>query len=149
MNLTFSSFLFLLYSSPFGLVLKSLREDEKAAEALGISPFWNFLKAFTIASSIAGVAGALYASYVTYIDPTSFTLNESIFLVTILLLGGSGNKKGPFFGVLIMIIFPEVLRFLGLPDSIAANLRQMIYGIGLVLLMYFRPQGIAGDFEVK
>lgn len=145
----FCTFLFLIYDSPFGLILKSLREDEKAAEALGRYAFLHFLKAFVIGSSIAGISGCLFASYMTYIDPTSFTLNESIFIVTILLLGGSGNKLGPFFGVLVMILFPEILRFLGLPDSIAANLRQIIYGLGLIILMYFRPKGIAGEFEVK
>lgn len=148
-DLIFCSFLFLLYNSPFGLILKSLREDEKAAEALGKSSFSYFLKAFVLSGSIASISGALFASYMTYIDPTSFTLDESIFLVTILLLGGSGNKIGPFLGVLIMILVPEALRFLGLPDSIAANLRQIIYGIALIVLMYFRPKGMAGEFEVK
>lgn len=149
LNLIICGLLFLLYDSPFGLVLKSLREDEKAAEALGKSSFSYFLKAFVLSGSIASISGALFASYMTYIDPTSFTLDESIFLVTILLLGGSGNKIGPFLGVLIMILVPEALRFLGLPDSIAANLRQIIYGIALIVLMYFRPKGIAGEYEVK
>ena len=149
LNLIFSGFLFLLYKSPFGLILKSLRENEIAAQSLGISPFKEFSKAFTVSGGIAAVSGSLYASYITYIDPTSFTLDESIFILALLLLGGSGNKKGPFWGTVIMILLPEGLRFLGLPDSIAANMRQIIYGLTLILLMYFRPQGIAGEFEVK
>ena len=148
-NLIFLSFLLLLYSSPFGLVLKSLRDDERLAESLRKPPFKNFLYAFTISGAISAVAGALYASYVIYIDPTSFGIEESIFQVSILLLGGSGNIKGPFVGVLFMVIFPEILRFLGLPDTIAPNVRQMIYGALLITLMFIRPKGLAGEFVVK
>ncbi len=141
--------LFLLYSSPFGLSLKALREDELSAEAMGKSAFSFFMKAFTISGAFAAIPGALYAGYVTYIDPTSFTIDESIFQVALLLLGGSGNKLGPFVGTVVMILLPEALRFVGLPDSIAANMRQVIYGLTLVLLMLFRPQGIAGEYEVR
>ncbi len=143
------SILFLLYSSPFGLSLKALREDELSAESIGKPAFSFFLKAFTISGAFAAISGSLYASYVTYIDPTSFTIDESIFQVSLLLLGGSGNKLGPFIGTVLMILLPEALRFVGLPDSIAANMRQIIYGLTLVLLMLFRPQGIAGEYEVR
>ncbi len=149
LNFIFLGILFLIYDSNFGLILKALREDEISCESLGKSSFSYFHKAFVISASIAAVSGALYASYMTYIDPTSFTLNESIFVVTILCLGGSGNKNGPILGVLVMILLPEFLRFIGLPDSIAANLRQIIYGLILVILMFKRPQGIAGEFEVR
>jgi len=142
-------FLGILYRSPFGLALKSLREDEKAAESLGKSAYHHFLWAFTIGGAIAGIAGALYASYITYIDPTSFTLDESIFQVVILLVGGAGNLIGPTLGTIFMILLPESLRFLGLPDTVAANVRQIIYGGILILLMYFRPQGIKGDFKIR
>lgn len=148
-NLIVLSFLFVIYKSPFGLALKSLRENERAGEALGKSAFWCFLQAFTLGSGLTATAGALYASYVTYIDPTSFSLNESIFQLAVLLLGGSGNIKGPLTGVLFMIILPEVLRFVGLPDTIAPNVRQIIYGGLLIVLMFLRPQGIAGEFEVR
>jgi len=135
--------------SPFGRALKAIREDEVAASALGkkISSFKIW--AFVIASGIAAIAGVLYAGYITYIDPTSFTLNESIFILTVLLVGGSGNLKGPFVGTLFMVILPEALRFLGIPDTVAPNVRQMIYGASLCLLMYFRPQGIAGEYKFE
>lgn len=149
LDVIFLTLLFILYKSPFGLVLKGLRDDERAGEALGKSAFRNFLYSFTIGSAFVAIPGALYASYVTYIDPTSFTLEESIFQVTVLLLGGSGNIKGPFVGVLFMLILPELLRFLGLSDTIAPNVRQIIYGALLVLLMFTRPRGIAGELEVK
>lgn len=141
--------LFLLYRSPFGLSLKALRENERAAESLGISAFRQHLSALVVAGACSGIAGGLFASYVTYIDPTSFGLKESIFIVSLLLLGGSGNIRGPILGVVVMILLPEALRFAGLPDSIAPNMREIIYGLTLVILMYWRPKGLAGDFALR
>jgi len=148
-DLIFLFLIFTLYKSPFGLALKSLREDEIAAQSVGKSPYKYFLYSFIIAGSFSSVSGSLFASYVTYIDPTSFTLSESFFQVAILILGGSGNIKGPFFGLIFMIIFPEILRFLGLPDTIAPNVRQIIYGLSLLILMFIRPKGIFGEYEIK
>lgn len=142
-------FLFKLYRSPFGLSLKALRDDEIGAQSIGISARKQFLRAFTIAGAFIAIPGALYACYVTYIDPTSFSLEESIFQVVILSLGGTGNRKGPIIGVLFMIILPEILREIGLPDTIAPNVRQMIYGAVLVFLMFVRPQGLWGEFKPK
>ncbi len=141
--------LFVIYKSPFGMAVKALRDDEMAAEGLGKSPVHLFLYAFVISGMTASVAGGLYATYVTYIDPTSFTLDESIFLLSILLVGGTGNRIGPFVGVVFMILLPEALRFLGLPDTVAPNVRQMIYGLTLILLMFLRPQGIAGEYKIR
>ena len=98
---------------------------------------------------MAAIAGALYAGYMTYIDPTSFTIYESIFILSMILIGGTGNIKGSVTGVILVILIPEMLRFLGLPQSIAANVRQMIYALLLVILMYFRPQGIAGEYKFE
>jgi branched-chain amino acid transport system permease protein len=140
--------LLLLYRSPFGLSLKALREDERAAESLGIPSFWRYFATFGIAGACAGVAGALFASYVTYIDPTSFSLRESIFLVTLMLLGGSGNVKGPLAGVLMMVLLPEALRFLGLSSTLAPNVREILYGAILIALMFLRPQGLAGEYRL-
>ena len=135
----------ILHRSPFALALKALRDNELAAAGLGKSPFANFAAALVIAAFCGGLSGGLYATYVTYIDPTSFTLDESIFLVTVLLVGGGGNRKGPFMGTVFMLLLPEALRFVGLPDAVAANVRQIIYGVILITLMFLRPQGIAGD----
>ncbi len=143
---------FILYRisfSPFGRVLKAIREDEMAVSALGKKIPSFKIWAFAIAAGVAAVAGSLYAGYVTYIDPTSFTLDESIFILAIILVGGSGNLKGPIVGTVFMIILPEALRFLGIPDTVAPNIRQMIYGALLVVLMYFRTQGIAGEYKFE
>jgi len=136
-----------LYSSSFGLVLKAIREDELSTISVGKDVRKFKILAFAISGGIAAIAGALYASYITYIDPTSFNLDESIFILSVVIVGGSGNLKGPIIGTLLMILLPEGLRFLGIPDSVAPNLRQIIYAMVLILLMMFRPQGLAGEYK--
>ena len=74
---------------------------------------------------------------------------KSIFILSALFIGGIGNTKGPILGALFVVLLPELLRFVGLPDAIAANLRQIIYGLVLVLIMYFRPKGISGKTVLK
>lgn len=137
-----------LYFSPFGLVLKAIREDELSAISIGKNVRKFKVLAFAINSGLAAIAGALYAVYVTYIDPTSFTLDESIFIFSIVMVGGSGNLRGPLIGTLLMILLPEGLRFLGIPDSVAPNVRQIIYALVLIILMRFRPQGLAGEYKL-
>lgn len=148
MNAVVLPLLFALYRSPFGKALKALRENEAAASALGINPRRLYLQAFMWSAAFAALPGAFYASYITYIDPTSFTLKESIFIAATLLLGGSGNRIGPLIGVVLMLLLPEALRFVGLPDAVAHNLREIIYGLMLAILMYLRPQGIAGEYRM-
>ena len=135
--------------SPFGRALKAIREDELTAGVMGKNVPALKIWAFVIGAGIASISGALYAGYITYIDPTSFTLDESIFIIAIVLVGGSGNLKGPIVGTFFMLILPEALRFLGLPNTIAPNMRQMIYGLLLIFLMRYRPQGIAGEYKFE
>lgn len=138
-----------LVKSPFGRTLNAIRADETMVQALGRDTVAFKAWAFFISASVAGLAGVIYASYVSYIDPTSFTLNESIFIISALFIGGIGNIKGPILGALFVVLLPELLRFVGLPDSVAANLRQIIYGLALILVMYFRPQGLWGKTILK
>lgn len=140
---------FRLIHSPFGRTLRGIRDDELSMKALGKNVTALKIQAFAISSAFIAIAGFLYASYISYIDPTSFNLDESIFILSALILGGLGNIRGPVIGALFVILLPEALRFLGLPDSMAANLRQIIYGLALIILMRFRPQGIAGTYAIK
>lgn len=141
--------LYRLVKSPFGRTLNAIRADETMVQALGRDTVAFKAWAFLISAAVAGLAGVIYASYVSYIDPTSFTLDESIFILSALFIGGIGNIKGPILGALFVVLLPELLRFVGLPDSIAANLRQIIYGLALILVMYFRPQGLWGKTILK
>lgn len=136
-------------SSPYGRILKAMRSDELSVKALGRNTI-NFKSwAFFLSAAFSGLAGLIYASYVSYIDPTSFTLDESIFIISALFIGGVGNIRGPLLGATFVVLLPEILRFVGMPDSIAANMRQIIYGLALVLVMYFRPKGLWGESVLK
>jgi len=100
-----------------------------------------------VSAALASIAGVLYATYITYIDPTSFTVNESIFIISIVIIGGAGNLKGSVVGAVVLVMLPELLRFVGLPNSVAANIRQMLYGGLLVVFMLWRPRGFIGEYN--
>ena len=139
----------LLMWSPFGRALQAMRDDELAARSLGIPVDWLKLQAFALASSLVGVAGGLYAAYVSYIDPTSFSLNESILMLSMVIVGGTGNVRGPLVGAAVLILLPEALLFLSLPDAVAANVRLLAYGLLLIIMMHLRPQGLAGKYRYR
>ncbi len=134
--------------SSFGRVLKAIREDEFALQIFGYKVSSFKLSIFVISAAIAAIAGSLFASYLTFVDPSTFTLLESIFILSIIILGGLGNLRGSMLGALIMVLLPEILRFVGMPDEIAAQMRQLIYGIILILLMLFKPQGLIGEYKL-
>ena len=136
-------------NSPFGRILKGIREDEIATESLGKNVNRHKVLVFMIGAFFAGIAGSLYAHYITFIDPSSFTIMESITILLMVVFGGMGSIKGSFVGAAILVILPEMLRFLGMPSSIAAPMRQMIYGLLLLLLMLKRPQGILGRYRFR
>jgi len=139
----------LLLASPWGRLLKALRDDELAARGLGKNTRIAKVQVFAIASGMVAVAGALYAAYVGYIDPSAASLDESVLFICMVIVGGVGNFRGPLVGALILLAIPEALRFLAIPDAIAANLRLMAYGVLLVVMMHFRPQGLAGDYRIE
>ena len=132
--------------SPFGRVLKSIREDDALVALTGKDVRFYKVLVFVIGSSVASVAGVLYVHYITFIDPSNFTVMESIFILSIVILGGAGNLWGPLLGAILLVSFPELLRFLGIPTSAAANIRQILYGLALVACMLWRPQGLVGEF---
>lgn len=125
-----------LTKSPFGRNLIALSEDEIFSKSLGKNVSNLKVISFTIGAMIASLAGVLYAYYVSYIDPTSFTVDESIFILSIVIIGGMKNLKGAALASLLLIIIPELLRFIGLPSNVAGNARQIIYGLALVIVMF-------------
>lgn len=138
-----------LVNAPFGRVLKAIREDEVYAQAMGKNVTKYKVLVFVIGAALAAVAGGLYATYITFIDPTSFTVSESIFILAVVIVGGAGNLWGSVLGAVLLVTIPELLRFVGMPSSIAANVRQIMYGSLLVLMMMFRPQGVIGEFAFR
>lgn len=137
----------LLVKSPFGRLLRAAREDDLAAAALGKNVPHIKTIAFALGAAMAAVPGGLFAGYLRYIDPTTFTLTEAIFILSIVVIGGTGSLRGPIVGAVFMVLLPEALRFLQLSDAAAANLRQVIYGLLLVVLMRFHPQGLLGEYK--
>lgn len=138
-----------LIHSPFGRALKAVRDDELSTQAVGRNVTSLKIWAFVVSSGFIGLSGFLYASYVSYIDPTSFNLDEAIFIISAVIIGGTGNVKGPVIGAVFVVVLPELLRFVGMPDSVAANMRQIIYGLMIIILMRLRPQGLAGEYALK
>jgi len=138
----------MIVNSSFGRVLKAIREDEKAIQIFGYKTHHHKLVIFMISAVIASVAGSLFASYISYIDPSSFNLNESIFILSIIILGGLANNKGVIWGAVFLILLPEALRFVGFPTDVAAQMRQVVYGLILVFLMLYRPQGLMGEYKL-
>lgn len=133
-------------SSPFGRVLHAIREDEVFAQSLGKNTLRFKVVAFAVSAALAASAGSLYAHYITFIDPTSFTVMESILVISMVIIGGAGSRWGPLVGAVVLVTLPEILRFVGLPNAVAANLRQIIYGLLLVLMMLLRPRGLVGKY---
>ncbi len=134
--------------SSFGRVLKGIREDEEVLSVFGYSVGYYKLVIFSISAMLAAIAGALFASYITFIDPSSFSINESIFILSLIILGGLSSNRGAVLGACVLVILPELLRFVGLPPDIAAQMRQILYGLILILLMLHRPQGLMGTFRM-
>ncbi len=140
-----------LTTAPFGRALKVVREDEYVAQALGKNVLSLKIRAMTVGSVIAGLAGALWAHYITYISPSDFTLNETILVLLCVVLGGRGTNWGPLLGAFVVVFFQESLRFLPIPtefNRFLAPLQGMIYGGALVYLMLKRPEGLLPEYRM-
>ncbi len=134
--------------SSFGRVLKAIREDEKALSVFGYRVDRFKLAVFVITGGIAAIAGGLYASYISFIDPSSFTVTASVFILSMTVLGGLGRPEGPVLGAALLIIMPEVFRYIGFSPDIAAQMRQLFYGLLLIVLMLKRTQGLIGQYKL-
>jgi len=133
-----------LTESPFGRVLHAIREDDVLARSLGKNDRYFKSVAFAVSAAAAGGAGAIYATYTSYIEPSIFTITESILVLSMVIIGGAGRLWGPLLGAALLVLLPELLRLIGLPDTVASNLRQLFYGAALVGLAMLRPDGLAG-----
>ncbi|MBC8180526.1 branched-chain amino acid ABC transporter permease [candidate division KSB1 bacterium] len=122
--------------SPFGRILIALSEDEIFTQSLGKNVHKAKVISFTISAMFAAIPGVLYAHYISYIDPTSFTIDESIFILSIVIIGGMRNMFKIALAAAFLVLLPEALRFLGMPNNIAANMRQIIYGAILIFVIF-------------
>ncbi len=140
-----------LQHSRLGRAWVAIREDEIAAKAMGINTRNVKLLAFSMGASFGGVAGAMYASFIGSITPEAFSFNESILILAMVVLGGIGHIRGVVVGAVLLAALPEILRFAVEPAQKAifghvvidtAILRQLLYGLALVLTMLYRPAGL-------
>lgn len=124
-----------LQNSRIGRALLALREDEIACQAMGIDKTRVKLTAFALGSTWAGLVGVIFAAKTTFINPSSFTFLESAMILSIVVLGGMGSIPGIIIGAFLLILLPEYLRAF-------SDYRMLIFGIIMVIMMIFRPQGI-------
>ena len=135
----------LLVRGSFGRSLMAIRDSESAAQTYG--KHVNAVKTLSVAVSagLAGVAGSLYAFYMSFINPESFMLEMSILLMAMVIIGGTGTLFGPIVGAALLMSLPAALTYLPfLPPSELGTIQQIIYGLAMVLLMMFRPGGLVG-----
>lgn len=133
-----------LKRSTFGRAIISIREDEIAAETMGVNLFRYKLFSFTIGAGIAGIAGTLFAHSQQFLHPSNFTFMWSVVILVMIILGGLGSITGSIIGAVVLTLFPEALRFFG--ENIA-QLRMTIYSLILIVLMLWRPTGLFGTHE--
>jgi branched-chain amino acid transport system permease protein len=126
---------YLIVNSAIGRAWKCIKRDEITADVSGINVYGYKLLAFAASGGIAGIAGALYASFMTFVSPETFDLNQSITIITTAILGGAGTLIGPLLGTGILTVLSESLRDF-------QELRLIIYGLILVVFIVFMPQGI-------
>ena len=124
-----------LQNSRIGRAWVALREDEIACEAMGVDPTMAKLTAFALGSTWAGLAGVVFAAKTTFVNPASFTFLESAMILSIVVLGGMGSIVGVIIGAFILILLPEYLRAF-------SEYRMLLFGLIMVVMMIFRPQGI-------
>lgn len=134
-------------SSPFGRALRVLREDEELVSSLGRNPMVLRCKCFAVSAAMAASAGSLYAHYISYIEPSNFTIAESVLILSMVIVGGVDSIVGVVVGAFILNLLPEALRFLGLPPLLAASIRQMIFGAALIGILLMRPRGLVGRYD--
>ena len=134
-----------LVRSSFGRSLKAIRDDETAASAFGKNVAVIKTLAVAVSSALAAVAGSLYAFYLSFINVESFTLDTSVYLMAMVIIGGTATLFGPLIGTILILLLPAALTYLpGLPQTEIGSIQQIIYGLAMVLLMIFRPGGLWG-----
>ena len=143
------SFFFFFQSTPFMRLLECIRDRELGAVSLGKNVSYYKFICNSVAAAFIAIAGSLFAVYNSYIDATSFTLNESILIVNMILIGGTGNLIGPIFGACFYVMLPEATRLIPIDSTKGASLQMIIYSLILILIVRFKPNGLFGKFKFE
>lgn len=134
----------LLMRSPYGRILNAIRQDEIAVVAAGRRVLSAKLGVSAVSGAYAGIAGALYAAFVSFIDPQSFEIHVSVLILTMVVVGGARTLAGSIIGPFLLMAVPQLLSLIDLPSTMLGPTRQLAFGVILVAFMLWRPQGIAG-----
>jgi len=135
--------------SPFGRTLEAVRDDELATKMLGKDTKKIKAISMMMAAFLAGLAGSLYAHYITFIDPSSFALMQIVPIISIVIIGGLASLPGTLLATIILILLPEPMRFIGFPSSIVGPMRQILYAVILLAVLLYRPKGFWGKVELE
>ena len=130
-----------------GRLLMAIREDEVAAESMGVNTTQGKVRAFAMAAFFAGISGSLFAHYLQYINPPSFDFNRSFEIIIMVVLGGMGSLTGSVFAAIFLTSIREALRML--QDYTHLDFRMIIYSLVLIIMMLSRPNGIFGSKEIR
>jgi branched-chain amino acid transport system permease protein len=138
-----------LAKSPFARAVRAMRENEQAVQAVGKNVVAIKLTVFAISAGLAAVAGGFYAHYISYVSAETFTLDLTIYILAMVILGGTGNLWGSVIGAVLLTALPELLKFVALPPDIADKSRQILYGHTLIAILLLRPQGLLGEIPTR
>jgi branched-chain amino acid transport system permease protein len=134
----------LLVRSSFGRALRALRDDEAALQALGRDPVRLRVAAVVASGMLAAVAGVIYAYFTSFVNAESFSLDESILIMVMVIIGGAGTLAGPVLGAAFITVFPALLSFLQIPSTALGPTQRVVYGVVITLLMIYQPEGLSG-----
>lgn len=145
------SFLFLvrLTRSRYGRLLEAVRDDAIGAAALGKNIFRIKRESMVISAFFAGIAGSLFAHYVRYIDPTVFFITQMVVLLTLVIVGGLASLKGSVVAAFLVVVLPELLRFISFPPNMIGSARQFLYAVSLLAIIRYRPRGLFGRVDLN
>jgi branched-chain amino acid transport system permease protein len=148
-SLPVAAFMIYLGRSQFGLAIRGIREGARAMESLGRDTLRMKVVNFAVAGAVAGLAGGMYASFLRFTHPGDYNLGVSILLLTYVLVGGIGNAWGAIAGTAVLVLMPQVLGFIpSIPNSLEGPLQAMLYGVVLMLVIWFKPAGLIPERPV-
>lgn len=136
-------------SSPFGRVMSLVRDDELAAQTFGKNTGRVKQIGLLVAGAFGGLAGALLAHYLQFIDPKTFHVSELVFILSATIIGGLGSLRGAIAGTALVFFVPEILRFASLPPGLVGPLRLIIFAGILLLVIIFKPRGMFGKITIE
>lgn len=137
-----------LLKSNIGLRSRAVRDDALAAQSIGISVRTVQVGFFAIGAALAALAGAVYAGVIGYIDPSTFTIETSVQLLSMVVIGGIGNPVGAMLGGIGISLLPPVLIELAVGESSAAAIQQVLFGVVMILVIMLRPSGLLPERSI-